>query len=163
MDNWRVGGRCRPLDVEGRKGLRRPNEPLRQTLSARLVNFLDDKNAGHTSDYRGGFSPALLQPQCNPPPSGHPCTRQSPASTALAAPTVHLWLRRSRVRAPSVTPKESPWGRAGRPLIANLGRVSGASLMRSVHCLGSPPCSGGYWPNKHEKRSSRIRSSTRLC
>ncbi len=29
-------------------------------------------------------------------------------------------------------PKESPWGRAGRPLIANLGRGPGALLMQSV-------------------------------
>jgi hypothetical protein len=27
--------------------------------------------------------------------------------------------------------------------------------------LGVPPCSGGYWPNKHVKRSSRIWSFLR--
>jgi hypothetical protein len=43
-----------------------------------------------------------------------------------------LWLRRSRVRAPSVTPKASPWGRVRRSQIVSLGRVSGALLMRSV-------------------------------
>ena len=77
-----VGGRGRPLNVGGWKGLRRRNEALRQTRLAHLVNFLDDKNAGPTSASLGGFGADVLQPYCNPPSSGHSRTHQSPASSA---------------------------------------------------------------------------------
>jgi hypothetical protein len=72
-----------------------------------------------------------------------------------------LWLRRSRVRAPSVTPKASPWGRAERPQIVGLGRGFGALLMQSVMRCCTTRALAGVRTNKHVRRSSRHRSSSR--
>ena len=43
---------------------------------------------------------------CNPVSSGPSCTHQSSPLTVPEGRTTHLWLRRVRVRSPSVTPEE---------------------------------------------------------
>src|SRR5215203_3907183 len=53
--------------------------------------------------YPSEVSHTVLQPYCDPSSSGHLLAYRSPVPTAPRTPITHLWLRRSRVRAPSVT------------------------------------------------------------